>query len=157
MKIDQDAPSSALPPGVRFTCDITGCKFDPYRAPAIFVPHRGNGKLSILDDEWRPVRMFTTLHFCEPHRAQLDQVALVQRLLTPAIKVQIETTAKKKRHADFKVDFEAAWLDWLLLSTPEYRKFLASMGHKGIYGAAELSPDQQRAARWKLGLGKVAS
>jgi hypothetical protein len=100
--------------------DIT-CDNDPNRAPALMVP-----SLTPLVPDHRPLRMFTTLHFCELHLPPNQR--LVAILLNGRIKGEFEAYAKRARPADFKPDFEAAFIQYLLTTTPEYRRFLVAIG-----------------------------
>lgn len=104
-------------------CDHIGCKNEPMRAPRVVV-------FSVTPFELghRPLKMMTTLHYCELHKGELK----VEDLLPKKIKRDFEAIAKKKRPLDFKCDFEHAMIEYVLVTTPEYRAFLAGLGFKGI-------------------------
>lgn len=143
-------------PGVRFICDgDPACKIPPKRAPKIVVCNLFKG-VGQIGPQYRSLTMYTAVHYCENHILALDEAKLAAALLTPEFKRGFEDAARKKRASDFVCDFETAKLEWELVTTPEYRRFLAAMGHTGIMGAAKLTPEQQREMRWRLGLGKVA-
>lgn len=142
--------------GVSFKCDgDRACTIPPKRAPSIIVPNlfRGIGQVG---PQYRAIRMFTLVHYCDQHITVLDQAKLLDGLMTPSIKAGFEKAAKLKRASDFTCDFEQARLEWELVTTPDYRRFLAAMGKDGIMGAAKLTPKQQRELRWRQGLGVVA-
>ena len=143
-------------PQIKFVCDASGCKVAPHRAPAIVVPHKLNGFAIFMGDNYQPIKMHTVVHFCEAHRITMDQQKLLDAILTTEVKVHFEKAAKMKRALDFKPDFENARLDWELVTTPEYRRYLAALGYAGVMGAARLTPDQQRMLRFQLGAAKVA-
>ena len=135
-------------------CDgAVGCKIEPQRAPRLIVPHVVKPGLLPL----RPRRMFTDLHYCEMHRIDIDAAKLAQDLLSPQVKRDFERAAMLKWPLGYKCDFDRAYVEWVLVTTPEYRAFLAALGHAGVMGAARLSTDEQQAARTHLGVKKIAS
>ena len=69
------------------------------------------------------VRVTMTLHSCEAHRGTFA----VDALLADKIKAHVEDYAKKTRPIDWKPDFEAAFVQYVDVFGPEYRKFLMSM------------------------------
>lgn len=109
-------------------CDHPGCRDQVHRAPRIVVPSR-----TPLEYGHKPIKVMTELHYCQPHATPL---ALdVQRWLTPGEKRNIEQLARTHRPAEFKPDFEAARLEWVLVTTPEYRLFLKRLGVKRVFTA----------------------
>jgi hypothetical protein len=118
---------------IEMTCDhqstltLGRCRNSVMRAPVLYVP-------SQTPDEpgHRPMRRFTTLHFCELHKHELQ----VSDVLSAKIKRDMEIDARRERPADFKPDFEMAWLDFVLCTTPEYRGFLKRLGSDGIARSA---------------------
>lgn len=136
-----------------FRCDgDPHCKLDPHRAPRIIVPHVEKPGLRLE----KPRRMFTDLHYCDWHRVNLDDQKLVEALLSPKVKQDFEAIAKIKWPLGYTCDFEKAKVDWVLVTTPEYRAFLAALGYGGIMGAARLNSDEQARARAALGARKIA-
>lgn len=123
------------------------CKNTPMRAPRLVVP-------SQTPDAWDhpPLKMFTTLHFCELHKG----LVAVSDLLQPNVKRDMERAAKLKRPLGFKPDFEKAFIEYVLVTTPEYRKFLAALGKHGVMGAAKMDADAQATLRAQLGVNKLA-
>jgi hypothetical protein len=103
-------------------CDHIGCPLPPKRAPRVVVPSKTPFELG-----HRPLRMMTTLHYCELHQGELK----LEDLLIPKIKRDFERAAKG-RPLDFKVDFDHAAIEWVLVTTPEYREFLMKLGGGGI-------------------------
>jgi hypothetical protein len=126
------------------------CANTPNRAPRLVVPCQF-GRDEVID-EYRPLRMFTTLHFCELHTGTIG----LGDLLTAKIKREFEAAARKKRALDFKCDFEKAELEWVLTTTPEYRRFMAALGHAGIMGAAKIDQQVQELLRQRLGVTRLA-
>lgn len=96
-------------------CDHPGCRWSVARAPRITVcstmaPWPGH----------KPLRMLTTLHYCEMHKGEIT----IHDLLTDKVKADFERVAKIKRPIEFKCDFDKAFLEFILVTTPEYRQFL---------------------------------
>jgi hypothetical protein len=117
-----------LPPGVELQCDFMvshfhRCKNTPMRAPRVVVPSK-----TWLEPGHTPLKMFTTLHFCEQHKGTVK----LEDLMPEKVRVDFEATAKRKRPLDFKCDFDAAFIEWVLVTTPEYRQFCAALGAGGI-------------------------
>lgn len=100
-------------------CDHIGCKIEPMRAPRVVV-----FSVTPFAVDHRPLKMMTTLHYCEQHKGELK----LEDLLGKKVKREFEVIAKQKRPLDFKCDFEHAIIEWVLITTPEYRGFLAAMG-----------------------------
>jgi hypothetical protein len=142
---------------IGLTCDHAGCKNTPARAPRLIVQ-------SMTPDEpgHKPIRMFTPYHFCEIHRNEIEP----DTLLTPRVKEAFERCARLKRPLDYKCDFEPGeWrgidahgtaLEFVLVTTPEYRAFMAALGVSGIYGLRQMSVDDQIALQEKLGVRELA-
>ena len=101
-------------------CDgrMGGCTVPPARAPRLVVPPA----------PWRmfgptPLRMMTTLHYCEMHKGECT----LDMLLGDKIKADFEAVAKRKWSHEHTPDFDAAFIEWVLVTTPEYRAFLESI------------------------------
>lgn len=126
------------------------CANTPTRAPRVMVPCQ-SGREEV-DPEYEPLRMFTTLHYCELHTGDVA----IGEVLTEKVKRDFEFAAKRKRGLDFKCDFDKAEIELVLTTTPEYRRFLASMGYHGMMGAAKLDSDTQAKLRERLGAARLA-
>lgn len=115
------------------TCDhktmLGTCKNTPTRAPRLIVPSR-----TPLACGHRPLRLFTTLHYCELHKGEVS----AEDLLRPRVKADFEALARRARPLDFKCDFEAAWIDYVLTTTPEYRRFEQGLRASGAMLQAAL-------------------
>ena len=101
-------------------CDHIGCRIEPIRAPRVVV-----FSATPMEFGHRPLKMMTTLHYCELHKGELK----VADLVSPKIKAEMESVARRSRPLGFKPDFEAAFIEWVLMTTPEYRQFLARIGY----------------------------
>lgn len=104
-------------------CDGAGgrCKLPPIRAPRLVVPPRP------IDFLYEPIWKFTTLHYCERHKAEctVDAILDAHSPYGPwTTRRDIERIASRKWPHDRVPDFDRAWLEWLLTTTPEYRHFL---------------------------------
>lgn len=104
---------------VVMSCDHAGCLQLVRRGPRIVIPSR-----TPFEPGHRPVRIMTTLHYCELHQGEFDVAAY----LTGAQKARVEGTARLLRPASFRPDFERAFAETVLVTTPEYRKFLEHLG-----------------------------
>lgn len=116
------------PPMVRAECDhfdsaLVRCKIPPIRAPRVVVP-----AVDFRDPEHKPLKMMTTLHYCELHKGELK----LEDLLNEKVKVGFEETAKRKRPIGFKCDFDTAFIEWVLMTTPEYREWMLRLGGRKI-------------------------
>ena len=102
-------------------CDHTTfkCLAEVRRAPVIVIPAKPP-----VERPHQPIRIYTPLHYCEAHRGDFD----VQSYLSDAQKRRIEQAARGLRPDDFKPDFEEAFADLVLVTTPEYRRFLVHIG-----------------------------
>jgi hypothetical protein len=99
-------------------CDHVGCNAVPTRGPRLIVPAK-----NWLLAGHKAVRMMTSLHYCELHRGDVK----VSDLLRPNVKAEMEALAKRKRPLDFRLDFEAAFIEHVLVTTPEYRKWMSGV------------------------------
>jgi hypothetical protein len=100
-------------------CDHVGCRNTPMRAPRVVVPAKTNFMLP----EQRPMRVMTTLHYCELHKHEVK----LEDLLNAKMRADIERTAKVKRPLGYRCDFESAFVELVLITTPEYRAFMQSI------------------------------
>jgi hypothetical protein len=100
-------------------CDHSGCPLEPARGPRVIVPSK-----TWLEPGHKPLRMMTTLHYCELHKGDLQ----VGDFLTAKIRKRFEDTARIIRPIDFKCDFESAFIEFVLVTTPEYRQFMQDLG-----------------------------
>lgn len=98
---------------------LTQCKNEPMRAPRVVVPSK-----TWLEPGHIALKMMTTLHYCEWHKGELK----LADVLNAKIKVDFERVAKAKRPLDFKCDFDAAFIEWVLVTTPEYREWMSKLG-----------------------------
>jgi hypothetical protein len=98
-------------------CDgaMARCALPPERAPRIVVPAR-----PFLPWGPQPLRMWTTLHYCERHKHECT----VETALGDRDKAQLEQIAGRKWSQEYRPDFDMARIEWILVTTPEYRKFL---------------------------------
>lgn len=112
------------------------CANTPMRAPRLVVCSK-----TPSEPRHRPLKMFTTLHYCEIHKGELK----LEDLLQPKVIADFEEAARRKRPHGFKCDFEpydgstgkgGTFVEWVLMTTPEYRDFLAALGAGGIARAA---------------------
>ncbi len=108
-------------PTPRMCCDHTGfrCLREVRRAPVIVIPARPP-----FATVYKPIRIYTPLHYCEWHRGDFK----VQDYLSDAQKHRIETEARLIRMPEFKPDFDDAFCDLVLVTTPEYRRFMVHIG-----------------------------
>lgn len=108
-------------PAVTMTCDFTGhrCRREVRRAPRIIVPSRT--PLALGHGPWR---IMTTLHYCDLHRDTFH----VEDYWTDAIKARVEQAVRHRRPPGFQPDFDAARVELLLVTTPEYRQFMHDLG-----------------------------
>lgn len=112
--------SKAIPmPAMR--CDHTGfvCLAEVKRAPVVVIPG-----LTPFEEGHKPIRFYTPLHYCEFHRGDFD----VQSYLSDAQKRRIEVDVRAIRPSGFRPDFDAAFADLVLVTTPEYRRFMVHIG-----------------------------
>lgn len=103
------------------TCDHTSfiCLREVRRAPVIVIP-----ACEPFSTVYKPLRIHTPLHYCEWHRGDFK----VQDYLSMEQKTRIEREARAIRPALFKPDFDDAFADLVLVTTPEYRRFLKYIG-----------------------------
>lgn len=95
------------------------CVIPPARAPRLVVPPLPFA----LSLEVKPLRVWTTLHYCERHKEECT----AQMVLVDKLKADLEATAKRKWPHEYRPDFDAAFVEWLLVTTPEYRQFLHTL------------------------------
>ncbi len=107
---------SALP-GMILSCDAPGCLREVRYAPRVIVPARWTGT------PMAPIRIMTTLHCCDQHRA-FD----LARYLSGAERARIERDGRRLRGPDFRADFDHAMVEYVLTTTPEYRAFAEYVG-----------------------------
>lgn len=81
------------------------------------------------------VRLTLTLHACEDHKRA--GCFPLDTLLTDHLKAQMENFAKKARPIDFKCDFDAAFVQFVDIFSPEYKKFIAAMESQAQHHARE--------------------
>ena len=110
------------PTFIALSCDWRGpygmrCKNQATRGARLIIP-----PVSFETPEFKPLRRFTSLHACDLHTSAVG-IAPAD-ILTPQVKREFEEAAKKIRPAGFRPDFEQAFLEWILTTTPEYRHFL---------------------------------
>lgn len=108
------------PVSVVMHCDVAGCLRQPKRAPRLVIPAWAPPFIM------PPIKIMTTLHYCDHHHDAFDVAAY----LTDAQKAKIEDTARKMRPLGWRPDFERVHVEYLLVTTPEYREFLKSLGVK---------------------------
>jgi len=112
------------------------CPNTPSRAPRLVVASK-----TPREPGHRALKMFTTLHYCELHKGEIS----AQDLLMPKIIRDFEEAARLKRPHDFKCDFDlydpstgkgGCFIEWVLTTTPEYRRFEKALGLGGKIRAA---------------------
>jgi hypothetical protein len=103
------------------------CKNSVARAPRLVVPSQTPHLAG-----HRALKRFTTMHFCEAHKGDLK----IADILSPRLKRELEADARVERPLGFKCDFEKAGFDYVLTTTPEYRRFLQALGSDGIMRSA---------------------
>ncbi len=106
-------------PAICMRCDHNGCFREVRRAPRICVPSR-----TPWEPGHRPVRIMTTLHYCEQHRGEFRAASY----WTDALMRKVEDCAARGRPPGFKPEFDRAWVELVLVTTPEYREFLEHIG-----------------------------
>ena len=109
-------------PTIHMHCDHTGplrCVREVKRAPVIVILSR-----TPMEPGHKPIRIHTPLHYCEWHRGDFK----VQEYLSDAQKRRIELEMRGIRPMGFKPDFDGAFADLVLVTTPEYRRFLRYIG-----------------------------
>jgi hypothetical protein len=99
-------------------CEYAGCRLPALRSPVVHVPPRP--QLHEVDD----LHLWSDVHYCERHVGDFT----VEGVLRGAMLGVIEEMARRKwRDPALKPDFENARLEWLLVTTPEYRQWLARL------------------------------
>lgn len=99
-------------------CDHKGCLAVPTRAARIVVPALSS------EPDHASIRMRTDVHTCDRHK---DEFADAADHLTPEVKRHFEMIARQSRPLGYRCDFDHAWIDFELVTTPEYRRFLAKL------------------------------
>jgi hypothetical protein len=92
------------------------CPIPPKRAPLIVVPPKP------WAIEIAPRKVYTTLHYCETCTPEIPPRALM--LIDDRMKALIEQRCKQVWPHEYRPDFDAAFVRWELVTTPEYRAFL---------------------------------
>lgn len=95
------------------------CPLPPIRAPRVIV----SPTPFVLGQSPKPLRMMTTLHYCERHKGEITLDALLQ----DKVKADFERTARLKWSHEYRPDFDTAFIEWVLVTTPEYRAFLLAI------------------------------
>lgn len=102
------------------------CPLPPIRAPRLVVfPRTTLGFEPVFIAT--PIYKFTTLHYCERHKNECSAETILDSRAPWGpwtIRREIEEIAKRKWAHDLKPDFDNARLEWMLTTTPEYRRFL---------------------------------
>lgn len=106
------------------------CPIAPERAPRLIVPPkipnrrplppRLAARIAGLALSAGSLRLMTTLHYCRRHLSEVK----IEELLTGPRKRQLEDAARARWPHKLEPDFERAWIEWLLVTTPEYLAFL---------------------------------
>lgn len=110
-------------------CDsslILRCPLPPIRAPRLCVFPRTTLDFNPVFIA-KPIYKFTTLHYCERHKGEctVDKILDSRAPWGPyTIRREIEEIAKRRWSHDMVPDFDNAKLEWMLVTTPEYRRFL---------------------------------
>ncbi len=109
-------------PGMIMTCDgggVIACGHQVRRAPRIVVPSRTPKMRGHT-----PLRIMTTVHYCDLHAGSFK----LDDYWTDTIKRRVEDRGKQLRPPGWRPDFEAARVETVLVTTPEYRAFLRAHG-----------------------------
>lgn len=112
-------------PDLIMRCDVPGCVHQVKYGLRIVVPSQTPDRLL-----HRPMRIMTTLHVCQPHQNAFHN--LPAEFFTAPQRARLERAARLKRPDDFKPNFEAAYLEKVLVTTPEYRDFLKHVGARRV-------------------------
>lgn len=106
-------------------CDIMilgrPCPLSARNAVRVVVP-----AVEFLTPSHQPLRMFTTLHYCDRHWDA--KPVKLEDLLGPKQKAEFESIARMKRPHGYKCDFEGAFIERILTTTPEYQAYMAKLG-----------------------------
>lgn len=103
------------------TCDHPRCIRQVKWAPRVVIH-----STRPMEREHRPIRVMTALHYCELHYGEFE----VERFVTPELKRRVEALARTARPTGFVPDFENAYGEQVLVTTPEYAAFT-----KRLFGA----------------------
>lgn len=112
-------------PDLIMRCDVPGCMHQVKFGLRIVVPSRTPDRML-----HRPMKVMSTLHVCDPHRETFQ--SLSAEFFTAPQRARLEHAARMKRPDDFKPDFEAASVELVLVTTPEYRQFLQHVGARRV-------------------------
>lgn len=93
------------------------CQNQATRALRLMIP-----PVTMETPEFLPLRRFTDIHTCDQHIGRLG--IKPPDLLNGKMKSEFEAAAKKIRPLGFKCDFEHAYFEPVLTTTPEYRQFM---------------------------------
>lgn len=108
------------------------CRNSVARAPVLVV--RPKPYLPFVSPA--PIRVYNTWHFCERHKRQVEDQMLGE-LLTPATIADVEEIARRRNWPlEYRPDFDGAGVDWVLVTTPEYRRFLNRIEYLGARAVA---------------------
>lgn len=143
-------------PGLQMHCDgrgPRGCNRWVTQAPRIVIPHdlggmplptgrppRRSAYFTPLRQDntpeqvpwWTPIRILTHVHLCDLHGDAFD----VQDYLSQGgKKAHIEAEARRLRGADFKPAFDHAYVELVLVTTPEYRAFMRRVMQEALRAA----------------------
>lgn len=94
---------------------VFSCMAPPEVSPRVYVPSKTQQAPGHEN-----LRMMTTLHYCRTHIGEFK----IDDFLTDAIKATFEKAARVQRPIDFKCDFDAAFVHYVDIFTPEYMKWL---------------------------------
>lgn len=72
-----------------------------------------------------PLRMFTPLHYCDRHWEA--KPVKIEDLLRDKQKAEFEAIARAKRPDGYKCDFDAAFIERILTTTPEYQGYMQTL------------------------------
>lgn len=110
------------PYAIHMSCDHTGhpCLREVRRAPRIVVP-----SAKPIEDH-RRLTVMTTLHYCDEHRWHFAPA----QYWTDRQKARLEATARDAWLLPWKPDFEASYIEFVLVTIPEYQAFLWEIGRR---------------------------
>jgi hypothetical protein len=106
---------------------LIGCSQPVLYGVRIHVPSRTQ-----FAPDHAQVRITLTLHTCALHREAFK----LDDLLSDGIKEQVERFAKAKRPIDWKPDYDAAFIQYVDIHSPEYARFVRSI-EGGVRAEAE--------------------
>jgi len=108
-------------------CDHVYCKAMPTRGARLVVPAKG-----LYAFVFKPLKVMSTYHFCELH---IGEIKLAD-MLRPHIRQQLEAMAKgaRRRGPEFVCDFDHAFIEYVLVTTPEYRRWMEQIDISKLIG-----------------------